>query len=94
MKLLRRLGVWGHALAWIAVALFWYASEPFARRTNPTLDLLAALALCFFVSSFVANISLLGWLRPRNVGVGVYVSFALQVLILFWLVWLFGFSGR
>jgi len=93
IKVLARIGVWGHLLAWLILMLFWFASEPFARRTNPTIEVLAVLATCFFVSSLVANISLLGWIRPRHpVEVGVYVSFFIQLLFLFWLVWLFGFS--
>ena len=95
IKLLAHIGVWGHLLAWLTLVLFWFASEPFARRTNPTIEVLAVLAIFFFVSSLVANISLLGWIRPRHtVVVGVYVSFFIQLLLLFWLVWLFGFSDR
>lgn len=95
IKLLWRIGVWGHLLAWLTLILFWFASEPFARHTNPTIEVLAVLAIFFFVSSLVANISLLGWIRPRHtVEVGVYVSFVIQLLLLLWLVWLFGFSDR
>jgi hypothetical protein len=95
IKLLARIGIWGHLLAWLTLILFWFASEPFARRTNPTIDLLAILAISFFVGSLVANIYLFGWIRARHpVEVGIYVSLAIQMLLLFWLVWLFGFSGR
>lgn len=95
IKIVEHLGTWGHVLAWACLILFRLATSPFGRNSNPIADLLAVLTLALFLGALVANIYLLTAVRRlRPLAPGIYIYFIIQVSVVGWIVWLFGFSDE